>query len=196
VLALSKEDLVLQGCDLILYVGLFWAEAIRSDRSALTKRTTEIYLTPSRASELLSTPGVSHPDLCPSCRLPFSALMTDQTKEEVHAIAGLPDDVTLCRAASLAAGIRPAALWASSDSCCDICACQIGHWADTVSYTVLSALMSTEPKTGRHTWCLQSYFAAAVTFRPISLPFLLSGFNRLASLTFEDGVMGTRDVNI
>ena len=70
----------------------------------------------------------------------------------------------------------------------------MGCWADAAAYTVLSSLMSSEPDNGRNTWCLQNYFVGTVTFWPVALPFLLSGFDLAARMSFEVGAMGERDI--
>lgn len=85
-------------------------------------------------------------------------------------------------------------MWACSQECCDICASRIGYWADAAAYSVMTALMHNEPLMGPSMWMLQNYFVGCVAFWPIGLPFLLSGFDLLARLSFDDGAMGTRDV--
>lgn len=194
VLRLSRADLVLKNCDLEIDAGIEWARAMTSDASALVPRNTVAYFIPSIAPELFTSPGVAKPDLCKTCTPKFEAMIADPSKEEIHAIGGLPETVTGCRPAGLAAAIRRASIWAISDDCCEICACRTGAWVDATAYTVLSALMHDEPLMGPSTWCLQNYFVGAVTFWPINLPFLLSGFDLLANMTFEDGAMGHRDI--
>ncbi|MCJ1345825.1 hypothetical protein MMC31_004034 [Peltigera leucophlebia] len=194
-LKLSHSDLVLKDCDLEIDAGKSWARAVRSSPQDLVKRKTERYFIPPLASELFQTPGVQLPVLCGDCGPNFHTIMASNELDEVHAIGGLPETVTSCRAAGLAVGIRRAVLWAiNSSQCCEKCACSIGFWADAVSYTVLSALLHDEPHTGSATWPLQNYLVGAVTFWPIALPFLLSGFDLVAHITCEDGAMGKRDV--
>lgn len=194
-LNLCHSDQVLKDCDLKTDVGKSWAKALRSGPQDLVKRNTEKYFIPSLTSELFRTPGVQPPELCPDCLPNFHATMTSNDLEEIHAIHGLPETVTSCRAAGLAAGIRRAVLWATNSSlCCEKCACKTGFWADAVSYTVISALMYNEPVTGSVTWPLQNYFVGTVAYWPISLPFLLSGFDLVAHITCKDGAMGKRDV--
>lgn len=194
-LNLSHSDLVLKNCDLEMDAGQSLAKALRSSPQDLVERTTERYFIPSLACELFQTPGVEPPVLCGDCSLPFVAIMASDDLDEIHAIGGLPEAVTSCRSAGLAVGIRRAVLWAiNSSSCCEKCACRIGFWADAVAYTVLSALLHDEPVTGCATWPLQNYFVGTVSFWPIGLPFLLSGFDLLAHITCEDGAMGKGDV--
>lgn len=195
-LSLSHSDLVLKDCDLKMDVGKSWAKAMSSTpQDDLVKRNTVKYFIPSLSAELFQTPGVQTPNLCKDCNPIFRTIMASENLEEVHAISGLPQTVTSCRAAGLAVGIRRAVLWAiNSSSCCEKCACKTGFWADAVSYSVLSALMHSESVTGRVTWPLQLYFVGTVAFWPIALPFLLSGFDLVAHITCEDGAMGTRDV--
>lgn len=194
VLDLVSKDLVLKDCDLSVEVGKEFARAMRSDKSDLVPRTTMKYFIPSRAHELFESPGVPRPDLCSKCGPALEELMNDPAEEEVHAIKDLPEIITGCRAAGLAAGIRRAVLWASTDACCDACASRIGYWADATAYTVLSALMHDEPLVGPSTWSLQNYFVGTVTFWPVELPMLLSNFDMLAKMTFDDGAMGDRDI--
>ena len=193
-LELAHIDQVLKEVDFRLDAGLSWARALRSDDSDLRPRTTEKYFVGSRTMELLETPGVQRPVLCLGCGGAFEALMNDSRREEVHAIGGLPETVTVTPAAGLAVGIRQAVLWASSSECCDTCASRIGYWADAIAYTVLSALMHDEPYMGPSTWLLQCYFVGTITLWPISLPFLLSGFDLMANISCEKGAMGVRDV--
>lgn len=194
-LTLSHSDLVLKDCDLEIDVGKSWAKALLSTPQDLVKRNTVKYFIPSLASELFQTPGVQPPVLCQDCNPTFHTIMASNNLEEIHAISGLPETVTSCRAAGLAAGIRRAVLWATnSPACCEKCACKTGFWADAVSYSVLSALMYNESVTGSVTWPLQNYFVGTVAFWPIAIPFLLSGFDLVAHITCEDGAMGQRDV--
>ncbi|CAM6083967.1 unnamed protein product [Calypogeia fissa] len=195
ILEMAHQDLVLKDCDLKIEIGQEWARALHSDASALVPRQTDKYFIPSRAHELLESPGVKHPELCTKCGPAFEALMTSRTEEEVHATPGLPEIVTRgCRAAGLAAGIRRAFIWASSDNCCDTCASRIGYWADACCYRVLSAMMYDEPQFGPLVWTLQNYFVGTVTLCPVEVPFLLSAFDLLAKLVFRDGAMGHRDI--
>lgn len=193
-LDLSRADLILRDCDLTRDVGDSWTRATKSTSADLIPRNTESYFIPSRVSDLLKTPGTTPPTLCVKCGPTFSAILSNNSMEEVHAVAGLPDYVTSCRAASLAVGLRRVSLWALSPKCCESCACRIGFWADAVGYSVLTALLADEPTTGNSTWCLQNYFVAAITYWPINLPFLLSGFDILADVIPVEGAMGVRDV--
>lgn len=191
----SHSDLVLKDCDLKMDAGKSLAKALRSSPQDLVERTTENYFIPSLAGELFQTPGVQPPVLCGDCGPTFHAIMASDELDEIHAIGGLPEAVTSCRAAGLAVGIRRAVLWAiNSSSCGDKCACRIGFWADAVAYTVLSALLHDAPGTGCAVWPLKNYFVGTVSLWPIGLPFLLSGFDLLAHITCEDGAMGKRDI--
>jgi hypothetical protein len=193
-LDLVSKDLVLKDCDLSIEVGKEWDRAMHSDMSTLVPRKVVKYFIPSIAHQLFESPGVQNPDLCTKCRPEFERLMNNPAKEEVHAIKDLPEIITGCRAAGLAAGIRRAVLWASTDACCDTCASRIGYWTDATAYTVLSALFHDEPLVGPSTWSLQHYFVGAVTLWPIELPWLLSGFDLIAKTTYDDGAMGHRDI--
>lgn len=194
-LELSHSDLILKDCDLRIDTGKLWAKAMRSGPMDFVKRTTVNYFIPCRAIELFETPGVQPLVLCGNCGQIFKAIMASSDLEEVHAFAGLPTNVTSCRSGGLAVGIRRAILWASNSSdCCEKCACKIGFWGDSVSYTVLSSLMYEEPVTEAIIWSLQKYFVGTVAFWPVSLPFLLAGFDLLADLILEDGAMGDRDL--
>lgn len=193
-LELCSGDLMLRDYDLHRDVADDWTRAMKSDSSDLIHRPTAQYFVPVISSDLLTTPGVEQPSLCKKCGPIFDVTMGSSENEEVHAIEGLPPHVTAGRPASLAAGFRRAAVWACSEDCCDICASRIGYWADAAAYSVLTALMHDEPLMGPSAWMLQNYFVGCVAFHPIGLPFLLSGFDLLADLSFENGAMGERDV--
>ncbi|CZR59339.1 uncharacterized protein PAC_09231 [Phialocephala subalpina] len=196
-LELSSKDLMLDGFELHREVGEQWARAMKSNESDLVSRPFEKYLVPVSAAELFGTPGVDRPDLCQKCAPEFDRVMASEELEEVHATAGLPRSVTIGRfgrSASLGVGLRRAVLWACRDECCDVCACRVGYWADAAAYSVLSSSMHDEPLMGASMWMLQSYFVGCIAFWPISVPFLLSGFDLMAELSFEDGAMGERDI--
>ena len=193
-LDISRADLILKDCDLKIDVGQSWTRATKSTGADLVPRNAESYFIESKATELLSTPGTTAPVLCAKCGPIFNKILSKNSLEEVHALAGLPDDVTSCRAAALAVGLRRVVLWALTPKCCETCACKIGFWADAVGYIVLTALMTDEPTTGSSTWCLQNYFVATVTYWPICLPYLLSGFDLMAEIIPLEGAMGVRDV--
>jgi hypothetical protein len=194
VLELASKDLVLRDCDLSIEVGKEWARAVHSDMSDFVPRTAVSYFIPSIAHELFDSPGVPMPELCAKCGPKFEKLMRNPAKEEIRAIKDLPEIITSCRAAGLAAGIRRAVIWSCTDEPCDACASRIGCWTDATAYTVLSALMHDEPLVGPSTWSLQNYFVGAVTLWPIELPVLLGGFDMLAKMSFDDGAMGDRDI--
>lgn len=109
-LTLSHSDLVLKDCDLNMDVGKSWTKALRSGPEDLVKRNTARYFIPSLATELFRTPGVQPPTLCRDCTPTFNKSMANKDLDEVHAISGLPETVTSCRAAGLAVGIRRAVL--------------------------------------------------------------------------------------
>ncbi|KUJ12977.1 uncharacterized protein LY89DRAFT_785515 [Mollisia scopiformis] len=197
-LKLSSQDMMLRDYDPQNDIGGGeWARAMKSNASDLVSRPTVKYFIPASASELFDTPGVDKSELCEVCVVEFDAIMASKELEEVHAQAGLPSSVlvgTFGRPARLAVGLHRAALWATTSKCCDVCACRVGYWADAAAYGVLSALMHDEPLLGPSLWMLQNYFVGCITFWPVSLPFLLPGFDLIADLSFEDGAMGDRDV--
>ncbi|RAH84374.1 hypothetical protein BO86DRAFT_240816 [Aspergillus japonicus CBS 114.51] len=193
-LELIHGDYVLRDCTLEEDADDVWARAMQSGLQDLRKRYTVKYFIPSKTTELFSTPGVPIPELCKNCKVRFDAVMRSPELEEVRAIPGLPEIVTLDRAAGLAAGIRRACLWALTDDCCIQCACRIGSWADKVSYSVLSARTYDEATTGADLWQLQNYFIGTITYWPICIPVLISCFDLLVDLTIEPGAMGHRDV--
>ncbi|KAG4442982.1 hypothetical protein IFR05_001513 [Cadophora sp. M221] len=61
-------------------------------------------------------------------------------------------------------------------------------------YVELRSLMQDEAVLGASEWMLQNYLVGCVGLWPISMPFLLSGFDLMAELSFEDGAMGERDI--
>ncbi|CZT41988.1 uncharacterized protein RSE6_01814 [Rhynchosporium secalis] len=97
-------------------------------------------------------------------------------------------------ALGLGAAIRRAAVIAASDTCCDVCACRIGNWGDSVAYRVLVALMKSEEKASAREWLLQNYIVGCVDFWPISVPSVLAGFDMVGDLKYDNGAMGIRDV--
>ncbi len=133
------------------------------------------------------------PDLCEKCRVGFQAAIHKQD-DEVHAIPGLSEKVTSCKALGLAAAIRRSAIYATSDECCDVCACRIGSWGDNVAYKVLVALMISEEETTPTEWILQNYIVACVDFWPVCVPTILGGFDLIGDLRWVTGAMGDRDV--
>jgi hypothetical protein len=193
-LELVGKDLILRDCDLSQDVAESFTRTVNSTDKDLVPRKTESYFIPSRVSDLLQTPGVEPAVLCTKCQPKFDALMSQSSMEEIRAIGGLPEEVTSCRAAGLGVGLRRVALWALTEKCCEECACKIGFWADAAGYSVLSALLIDEPTTGSSIWCLQNYFVGTITYWPVSLPNLLSGFDLLADIVVDEGAMGVRDV--
>ncbi|PVH73798.1 hypothetical protein DL98DRAFT_576031 [Cadophora sp. DSE1049] len=188
-LDISFRDLLLKDYDLTKEVGEEWARAMRSDDSDLMARPTAKYFVP--VADLFNIPGVQVPKLCHSCASNFDEVMRSQELEEIHALEGLPD--VFGRRVSLAVGIRRAATWAC-DTSCDSCACKVGYWADQAAYIVLVATMQDEAILGQREWMLQNYLVGCVALWPVSMSFLLSGFDLTAELSFEEGAMGDRDV--
>lgn len=125
------------------------------------------------------------------CAPAFDKVMYSQELEVVHALEGLPD--VFGRPASLAVTLRRAAMWAC-ETACETCASKLGYWIDQAAYIVLVTLMQDEAVLGASEWMLQNYFVGCVALWPISMPFLLSGFDLTATLSFEDGAMGERYV--
>ncbi|KAG4443420.1 hypothetical protein IFR05_001099 [Cadophora sp. M221] len=170
-----------------------WQEALAPDGAKkLTERQTFAYIPPP-GHEILDTPGVKLPDICKSCDILFRDAI-DATDDEVHGIPGLQKSVSSCRALGLAAAIRRASVFAASDSCCDICACRIGNWGDSVAYRVMVMLMKSEEETSPREWLLQHYLVACVDFWPVSVPSILAGFDMIGGLKYDNGAMGIRDV--
>ncbi|KAJ7191466.1 hypothetical protein GGX14DRAFT_381143 [Mycena pura] len=134
------------------------------------------------------------PELCPTCTASFKAALDAAASDEIHAVEGLPADVVGCRAVARASAIRRAAIIATEDKCCDVCACRIGCWCDIVSHTVLTALMAGEHTTSSTEWVLQCYAVWAVMTSPVSVATVLSGFDLICEMRQEKGAMGTRDV--
>lgn len=193
ILGLAHEDLVLENCDLNADIGASWKKAISSTDLDLELRKTDAYFISARSAELLMTAGVKPPVLCHKDRPNFEKTMNDTEYEEVHAIKGLPEFIIKCQAAGLAVAIRRAVIWASTE-CCDSCASKIGIWADAAAYSVLTCLLHEEPKWDTSTWALQNYFVGTVALWPVSLPFLLSGFDLEASIVCGEGAMDRWDV--
>ncbi|KAJ6479070.1 hypothetical protein C8R45DRAFT_832942 [Mycena sanguinolenta] len=134
------------------------------------------------------------PELCPACTASVKAALDASASDEIHAVEGLPADVVGCRAVARASAIRRAAIIATEDKCCDVCACRIGCWCDIVSHMVLTALMAGEHITSSTKWVLQCYAVWAVMTSPVSVATVLSGFDLICEMRQEKGAMGTRDV--
>ncbi|KAL2066879.1 hypothetical protein VTL71DRAFT_1303 [Oculimacula yallundae] len=171
---------------------VIWKKALGPDESEkLTERQTHAYTSPP-GDEILNTPGVPIPDICKQCNVSFrQAIHT--TDDAIRGIEGLPQSAVSCRALGLAAAIRRAVNFAASDDSCDICACRIGNWADSVAYRVLVTLMMSEEETSPKEWLLQHYLVACVDFWPISVPSVLAGFDLVGCLRYDRGAMGIRD---
>ncbi|KAJ7321001.1 hypothetical protein DFH08DRAFT_713290 [Mycena albidolilacea] len=134
------------------------------------------------------------PELCSTCMASFKAALDADASDEIHAVEGLPADVVGCRAVARASAIRRAAIIATEDKCCDVCACRIGCWCDIVSHMVLTALMAAEHTTSSTEWVLQCYTVWAVMTSPVSVATVLSGFDLICEMRQEKGAMGARDV--
>ncbi|KAJ6589339.1 hypothetical protein B0H19DRAFT_979560 [Mycena capillaripes] len=165
---------------------------LTTDRTShlLVPRAASAYV-PAAAPELVK--GVL-PDLCAACMAPFKASLNDVGGDEVRAIEGLSENVVGCRAVARAAAIRRAAIFATSQECCDVCACRIGCWSDITSHTVLTALMAGEQAASSAQWLLQCYTVWATMTFPVSVATILSGFDLACEMRQEEGAMGTRDV--
>lgn len=158
----------------------------------LTERQTFAYISPP-GHKILDTPGVTIPDIYKSCNILFRDVI-HATDDEVHGIPGLQKSVSSCRALGLAAAVRRAAVFAASDKCCDICACRIGNWGDSVAYRVMVTLMKSEEVMSPREWLLQHYLVACIDFWPVCVPSILAGFDMTGDLKYDTGAMGTRDV--
>ncbi|KAJ7290118.1 hypothetical protein C8J57DRAFT_1492859 [Mycena rebaudengoi] len=134
------------------------------------------------------------PELCPTCMVSFKAALDAAASDEIHAVEGLPAGVVGCRAVARASMIRRAAIIATEDKCCDVCACRIGCWCDIVSHMGLTALMAGEHTTSSTEWVLQCYAVWAVMTSPVSVATVLSGFDLICEMRQEKGAMGNRDV--
>jgi hypothetical protein len=189
----SKQCLVFVGSDIEGDVASAWSRTwAPGAEDRLVGRRVHTY-TPPAAPEVFQIPGVTLPYLCRYCEELFNAALTDPD-DEIHAIPGLPKTVTSSSAVSLAAAIRRGAILATSAQCCDTCACRIGAWGDSAAYKVLVALMKSEPELSSKEWLLQNYLVACLDFFPVSIPTILSCFDMVGELTYENGAMGDRDV--
>ena len=193
VVNLAGRHLMLAHCDL--------DDVVETWRMAMTKGVEESFIhrmavayTPSAAPEIANIPGISQPDLCSACAVLFQQALMSFATDEIHGIPDLPANVIMCPAVSRAAAIRRVVLFASSDSCCDVCACRIGRWADVAGYMVCTALMSSDLVTSASEWLLQCYAVWAVSTWPVSVMTVLTGFDLLCNVTCEEGAMGARDV--
>lgn len=187
----AVQQLVLADCDLG-DIAETWAKLTLPNGShyATTPRQAVEYQ-PSAAPEIME--GIV-PDLCSGCIVPFHEALLAFASDTISAIEGLPVDVVEHRAVARAAAIRRAAIFATSEECCDVCACRIGCWADLVSYTVLTALMGNEKSTPASEWLLQCYAVWTVMTSPVDVATVLSGFDLCCEVIQDNGAMGERDV--
>ncbi|KAJ7694721.1 hypothetical protein B0H16DRAFT_1485606 [Mycena metata] len=175
-------------CDLV-DIAETWAKLtlpnLNSARYATTPRQAVGYH-PSAAPELMA--GML-PDLCSGCMAPFHEVLLASTSDTISAIEGLPADIVERRAVARAVAIRRTAIFATSEECCDMCACRIGCWADGVSHTVLTALMDDEKHTLSSEWLLQCYAVWTVMTSPVDVPTVLSGFDLCCEVIQDNGAM-------
>ncbi|KAJ7354311.1 hypothetical protein DFH08DRAFT_1077067 [Mycena albidolilacea] len=186
----AVQQLILPDCNLV-DISDSWDKLTRNASThATTPRLTAPYHL-SAAPELMAVPL---PDICSRCMGPFQQALDAFSSDRVLGVEGLPAGVTECRAVALAAGIRRVAIFATSERCCDVCACRIGCWADLTSYRVLTALMADEKSAASAHWLLQCYAVWAVTEFPVSVATVLSGFDFCCEAIQDKGAMGVRDV--
>ncbi|KAJ7655675.1 hypothetical protein DFH06DRAFT_481688 [Mycena polygramma] len=187
IIAMAKESLVLPCSD----VDEAWRQAnTRGAETTLIPRITAQY-TPSPSPDF---PGLPRPDLCPSCTPAFQGALDAFEADIIHAVEGMPASVIKCAAVAIAAAIHRTCVFASGPDCCDVCACQIGRWADEASNEVMVTLMSSEHDTCASEWLLQCYVVGCVPLSPVSVPSILSGFDLRCEVTQDEGAMGSRDV--
>ncbi|KAJ7628901.1 hypothetical protein FB45DRAFT_1059569 [Roridomyces roridus] len=142
-------------------------------------------------------PDMAHlmqPNLCDACTPQFQVALNAFETDELHSATELPSAAFASLVAARAAAIRRVAIFATEPSCCDVCASRIGCWADSVAYTVLTALMRSDESTSASEWLMQCYAAWSVTTWPMSVGTVLSGFDLICETTQEEGAMGQRDV--
>ncbi|KAJ6532881.1 hypothetical protein DFH09DRAFT_1181804 [Mycena vulgaris] len=175
----AVQEVVLADCSM-LNVSDTWRQVTTSTSPNLVPRATVAYV-PAAAPEIA---GGVLPDLCATCVGPFNDALADFASDEVRGIEGLPAGVIKCRGVARAAAIRRAAIFATGASCCDVCACRIGCWADITSHAVLTGLIMSERSTSAAGWLLQSYAVWTVMTSPVSV----------ATMSQEEGAMGARDV--
>ncbi|KAJ7097386.1 hypothetical protein C8R44DRAFT_949462 [Mycena epipterygia] len=94
----------------------------RADHHDTIPRPTVVYH-PSAASEITEA---LFPDICATCIPPFKEALNAFASDEIHGVEGLPEAAVQCRAVAIAAAIRRAAIFATSEGCCGVCACRIG----------------------------------------------------------------------
>jgi hypothetical protein len=153
-----------------------WGRAMdRSAASRLSPRGGCSYSPPS-VPQVLNTAGVDRPELCKDCLLKFETTIFTRS-DGVYGLHGLSAATASSSSFGIAAAIRRAAFEAGSKSCCDACACEVGIWADKVSYLVLIDLMNSEQEVMGADWFLQCYLVWTVTLSPISVASILSGFD-------------------
>ncbi|KAJ6536450.1 hypothetical protein DFH09DRAFT_1283836 [Mycena vulgaris] len=186
----AAQHRVLADCTL-LDVSEAWRRATSSTTGYnLVMRPTVTY-TPAAASEIV---GGSLPELCPMCAGSFRDALNAFASDEIRGVEGIPSGVVEGRAVARAAAIRRAVIFATSDSCCNICACRIGRWGDTTAHRVLTALICREAAASAVEWLLECYAVWTVMTFPVSVATVLAGFDLCCEMGQDEGAMGSRDV--
>ncbi|KAJ7509532.1 hypothetical protein B0H11DRAFT_1960016 [Mycena galericulata] len=181
----AAQQTVLADCNLLNA----WHDLTTKAHHDIVPRVTVAYV-PSAAPEMAK----DLPDLCSTCMPKFLHAVDAFESDEIHAIEGLPASVGKCSAVARAAVIRRTAIFATSESCCDVCACRIGCWGDVTSHRVLTALIAVERTISSAEWLLQCYAVWAVMTAPVSIATVLSGFDLCCKVMQDEGAMGVRDV--
>ncbi|TVY13888.1 hypothetical protein LARI1_G007087, partial [Lachnellula arida] len=149
ILYTASHPEVLPVTDVGQETGDAWCDVINPDAaSKLRKRVTQAYTPPAVPLDT----QMHFPDVC--------------TPTPCTASPDSPEHITKCEAVGLAAAFRRAAVWATSDECCDACAAGIGAWLDADAYMVLVALMRSERCTGAREWGVQCYLVGCVEMAP------------------------------
>ncbi|KAJ7224690.1 hypothetical protein GGX14DRAFT_651384 [Mycena pura] len=184
---MAKESLVLPSTN----IADAWRLANTQGAEATLIPRMATQYTPSPAPEVAALPP---PHLFSPCLGAFSDALEAYETDQIDAIAGLPSSVVKCAEVAMVAGIRRAALFASSANCCEVCACQLGCWADEACHAVMLAFMRSERDCSASEWGLRLYLVGCVSLTPVSVPSILSGFDLLCEVTEHEGAMGSRDV--
>lgn len=145
-------------------------------------------------AEALAAYDFALPELCSECSTPCQTAVR-KLGDTIQAIPNLPASVIVSSPVPLAAALRRGAYWAAtSDKCCDACACTIGLWANLASDKVTISLMEAELVVCSRDWLLMNYAMGCVAFSPLRLISILAGFDLNVDIEYCEGAMGDRDV--
>ncbi|KUJ17159.1 uncharacterized protein LY89DRAFT_782348 [Mollisia scopiformis] len=192
----AKQNMVFPAVDIEADVEVAFKSCLEpANANKLVPRAlhTSVYTIPSPVETLAQCKGFYLPGLCESCK---DALEENIYREDtIQTIKGIPQFILNGVPVTLAAAVRRASIWATSDKCCDGCACVVGEWTNSISDRVTVASMQSEQRLSPRDWLLECYAIGCVAFSPLRLISITGGFDAFVDIRFEPGAMGEhRDI--